>query len=177
MSMLENSRRIIEKERQEIEEDKARIQTLQKQLEAKNEKIDSAKERILREANEKAREVLQEAKDIADHFETINFHQPQATIPSGSTTSNGGCYVATAVYGSYDCPEVWTLRRFRDCTLYESWYGRTFIKAYYAISPTLVKWFGKTQWFKKSWSMVLDRFVAKLNNDGVANTPYNDRRC
>ena len=26
----------------------------------------------------------------------------------------GGCYVATAVYGSYDCPQVWTLRRVRD---------------------------------------------------------------
>ena len=28
-----------------------------------------------------------------------------------------GCYVATAVYGSYDCPEIWTLRRFRDKVL------------------------------------------------------------
>ena len=27
---------------------------------------------------------------------------------------NNGCYVATCVYGSYDCPEVWVLRRFRD---------------------------------------------------------------
>ncbi|MFR9028073.1 MAG: DUF2726 domain-containing protein [Clostridium sp.] len=25
-----------------------------------------------------------------------------------------GCYIATAVYGSYDCPQVWVLRRFRD---------------------------------------------------------------
>ena len=30
---------------------------------------------------------------------------------SGSSSSGRGCYVATAVYGSYDCPEVWTLRR------------------------------------------------------------------
>ena len=28
--------------------------------------------------------------------------------------SKGGCYIATAVYGSYDCPQVWTLQRF--CT-------------------------------------------------------------
>ncbi len=41
-----------------------------------------------------------------------------------------GCYVATAVYGSYDCPEVWTLRRYRDNTLAETWYGRVFIKLY-----------------------------------------------
>ena len=44
-----------------------------------------------------------------------------------------------------------TLRRFRDYTLAESWYGRAFIRTYYAISPTLVKWFGETNWFKKMW--------------------------
>lgn len=38
--------------------------------------------------------------------------------------ATGGCYVATAVYGSYDCPQVWTLRRYRDYTLAETWYGR-----------------------------------------------------
>ncbi|MDO5478959.1 MAG: CFI-box-CTERM domain-containing protein [Clostridia bacterium] len=58
------------------------------------------------------------------------------------TINTGGCYVATAVYGSYDCPEVWTLRRFRDDTLAKTWYGRMFIRVYYAVSPTLVKWFG-----------------------------------
>lgn len=56
-----------------------------------------------------------------------------------------GCYIATAVYGSYDCPEVWTLRRFRDNTLDRTWYGRAFIRAYYAVSPTLVRWFGQGQ--------------------------------
>lgn len=35
-----------------------------------------------------------------------------------------GCYVATCVYGSYDCPQVWTLRRFRDNTLAETMLGR-----------------------------------------------------
>ena len=87
----------------------------------------------------------------------------------------GGCYVATAVYGSYDCPEVWTLRRFRDNTLAETWYGRAFIRVYYAISPTLVKWFGKTEWFKNLWKPTLDRMVENLNDSGVEDTPYNDR--
>lgn len=86
-----------------------------------------------------------------------------------------GCYVATAVYGSYDCPEVWTLRRFRDNTLAETWYGRAFIHTYYAISPTLVKWFGHTEWFKKMWKEPLDSLVRKLQSEGVENTPYNDR--
>lgn len=88
----------------------------------------------------------------------------------------GGCYVATAVYGSYDCPQVWTLRRFRDYTLAETWYGRAFIHTYYAISPTIVKWFGKTEWFKKMWRGKLDKMVYKLNENGVENTPYEDKK-
>ena len=83
--------------------------------------------------------------------------------------------MATAVYGSYDCPEVWTLRRFRDNTLAETWYGRAFIRTYYAISPTLVKLFGNTEWFKNMWKPTLDKMVKKLNNNGVDNTAYNDR--
>ena len=90
-------------------------------------------------------------------------------------SSSGGCYVATAVYGSYDCPQVWTLRRYRDYTLAETWYGRAFIKTYYAISPTLVKWFGHTEWFKKMWKGKLDRMVENLKSEGVEDTPYEDR--
>lgn len=86
-----------------------------------------------------------------------------------------GCYVATAVYGSYDCPQVWTLRRYRDYTLADTWYGRAFIHTYYAVSPTLVKWFGETEWFKNMWKPKLDRMVKKLNEKGVADTPYLDR--
>ena len=86
-----------------------------------------------------------------------------------------GCYVATCIYGSYDCPQVWTLRRYRDDTLGATWYGRLFIRTYYTISPTLVKWFGNTNWFKKLWKGKLDRMVAKLQSNGVENTPYEDK--
>ena len=89
---------------------------------------------------------------------------------------HGNCYIATAVYGSYDCPEVWTLRRYRDYNLAKTWYGRTFIYTYYAISPTIVKLFGKTQWFKKMFKDKLDRMVKKLQSEGYESTPYNDKR-
>lgn len=71
------------------------------------------------------------------------------TTPEQAQSKSGGCYVATAVYGSYDCPQVWTLRRYRDYTLAETWYGRAFIYTYYAISPTLVKWFGTQSGLRK----------------------------
>ena len=95
------------------------------------------------------------------------------SVPEGVST--GGCYVATAVYGSYDCPQVWALRRYRDNILAETWLGRAFIKTYYAISPTLVKWFGKTEWFKNMWRGTLDRMVQKLQSKGVESTPYEDK--
>lgn len=95
--------------------------------------------------------------------------------PENEALNSGWCYVATAVYGSYDCPEVWTLRRFRDDTLAETWHGRAFVKTYYAISPTLVKWFGHTEWFKKMWRGTLDRMVKNLQNRGFESTPYEDK--
>lgn len=115
-----------------------------------------------------------------DFIAPLGLAHTKPTIKKVETTqtaskSGGGCYVATAVYGSYDCPQVWTLRRFRDNTLAETWYGRAFIHTYYAISPTLVKWFGKTEWFKNLWKPTLDRMVERLNNEGVENTPYSDR--
>jgi len=95
----------------------------------------------------------------------IDFEKPE----------NGGCYIATAVYGSYDCPEVWTLRRYRDNVLDSSWYGRLFIRCYYAISPTLVKWFGETNWFKRIFRKRLSQWVYKLNEQGFQGTPYRDK--
>lgn len=105
----------------------------------------------------------------------IREKDPDFVIDDIPEVTKFGCYVATCVYGSYDCPEVWTLRRYRDNTLASTWYGRAFIHIYYAISPTLVKWFGKREWFKKMWKGKLDRMVAKLQAEGVENTPYNDK--
>ena len=99
----------------------------------------------------------------------------EETLLKHHAQPKGGCYVATAVYGSYDCPEVWTLRRFRDNTLAETCYGRAFIHVYYAISPTLVKWFGDADWFKNIWRAILNKMVKKLQGKGVENTPYKDK--
>lgn len=101
--------------------------------------------------------------------------QAKDTSYKKPAVQSGGCYIATAVYGSYNCPEVWTLRRYRDNTLASSWYGRSFIRFYYALSPTLVKWFGNKTWFKSIWKPALDHFVKKLNSHGVLDTPYNDK--
>ena len=101
---------------------------------------------------------------------------PPAPRPVLQEEPRGGCYVATAVYGSYDCPEVWTLRRYRDNTLAQTLWGRAFIHTYYAVSPTLVKWFGNTTWFRKFFKNRLDKFVARLQQKGTEDTPYSDKQ-
>ena len=100
------------------------------------------------------------------------------TLPNYQLPSipSAGCYIATAVYGSYDCPQVWTLRRYRDDTLAAWWFGRCFIHFYYAISPTLVHWFGKNKLFINSWKRILDWKVRQLNKAGVSDLPYKDQK-
>ncbi|MBQ9492954.1 MAG: BspA family leucine-rich repeat surface protein, partial [Oscillibacter sp.] len=92
-----------------------------------------------------------------------------------ASASAQGCYVATSVYGSYDCPEVWTLRRFRDNVLAKTWYGRLFIRFYYAVSPTAVRLFGDCEWFQNFFRGRLDKMVDGLQSSGFASTPYQDK--
>ena len=94
---------------------------------------------------------------------------------STSGSSSDGCYIATAVYGSYDCPEVWMLRRFRDEVLRASVLGRLFIRGYYAVSPGLARHLGSKQLFQKPVKMALDSFVSHLKKAGFRDTPYHGR--
>ena len=93
---------------------------------------------------------------------------------TGGYTHSGGCYVATCVYGSYDCLEVWVLRRYRDRRLSKTFFGRMFIRIYYTVSPTIVRWFGERSSFQKFWRKRLDKMVKKLQEEGIENTPYKD---
>lgn len=91
---------------------------------------------------QKSKDEPERAKKYAERILEMDPNNEYAKKLLMPETKSGGCYVATAVYGSYDCPEVWTLRRFRDSTLASTWYGLLFTKTYYAVSPTLVRWFG-----------------------------------
>ena len=87
---------------------------------------------------------------------------------------HGACYIASAVYGSYDCPPVWTLRRYRDFYLKKTLAGRSFIRIYYAISPSLVSIFGNSTLIHKWTKKLLDQFVSYLNRKGISSKYYRD---
>lgn len=91
------------------------------------------------------------------------------------STTPGGCYVATAVYGSYDCPEVWVLRRWRDSRLASTTAGRQVIRLYYGISPAVVRSVGNQAWFTAVVRRPLDHFVGHLEESGYSSLPYSDR--
>ena len=111
------------------------------------------------------------------HFSQVQLpvQPPVIQTPHQPAKEKSGCYVATCVYGSYDCPEVWVLRRYRDNTLDNNFLGKAFIKVYYALSPTLVKLFGKQKWFIYACKSIINLVVNKLLAKGIENTPYSDK--
>lgn len=123
---------------------------------------------VIKELRDRTGLGLAEAKSIVDTVMSNSSNIP-------NSTQQGGCYIATCVYGSYDCPEVWILRRYRDYKLDSTFFGKCFIKIYYAISPKLVKWFGNTKCFKKVWKTRLDKMVNNLREQGYSDTKYIDK--
>ncbi len=75
-----------------------------------------------------------------------------------------GCYVATFAYESADHSQVKALRNFRDTVLIQSGFGRTFISAYYLLSPMLVKVLRKIPGARKFSRIFLDWLIALLPN-------------
>ena len=63
-----------------------------------------------------------------------------------SMSSTGGCFIATAAYGSYLEPRVQALRDFRDHALAPHPAGRAFIRLYERLSPPLAGWIAPRPW-------------------------------
>lgn len=104
------------------------------------------------------------ASVINSYNEKIKKYDSTYQPPKTNMSRESGCFIATAIYGSYNCPQVWILRRYRDYSLSKTWYGRLFINSYYAISPTIVKHFGKRKWFVNIFKNKLDNIIVKLNS-------------
>lgn len=63
--------------------------------------------------------------------------QPITLLSSGKNDDGGGCFIATAAYGSYLDPHVVTLRKFRDDYLLTNEPGKLLVAAYYSLSPPI----------------------------------------
>jgi hypothetical protein len=61
------------------------------------------------------------------------------TAPEGAGGPGGGCFIATACYGSAFSKEVRVLSGFRDRCLLGSGLGRAFVRGYYRMSPPVAE--------------------------------------
>ncbi|MBN1405225.1 MAG: PKD domain-containing protein [Candidatus Omnitrophica bacterium] len=81
---------------------------------------------------------------------------------SGSSSSKGGvsyCFIATAAYGSSDCKDVMTLRRFRDKFLLTNSFGKNFVACYYKYSPKMADYIRNKPALRKTTRMLLKPLV------------------
>lgn len=65
--------------------------------------------------------------------------------PSVGQEKKGGCFIATASYGSPFAAEVMVFREFRDKKLLPSKLGSAFVQAYYFVSPTVARVISKSE--------------------------------
>ena len=80
------------------------------------------------------------------------------------TLEKKGCFIATAVYGGADTPEVQQFYRIRDHYLSQSVAGRFFIAFYYKVSPGMARWIQNKPILKQlTRTLVLDRILRRFN--------------
>jgi len=89
---------------------------------------------------------------------------PEYILSNITVRQNEGCYIATCIYGDYDCSQVLVLRHYRDNYLMRNLCGKIFVNIYYFISPIIVKYFGEIRIFKNILKPILDKIVKIIKN-------------
>tara|TARA_B100000315_G_scaffold116233_1_gene106606 strand:+ start:38196 stop:39914 length:1719 start_codon:yes stop_codon:yes gene_type:complete len=93
-----------------------------------------------------ATDIIQTIKDTVDPLSSLSGViatggriNAYTAVYSGGNGDGGGCFIATAAFGSIMDPHVKILRHFRDRYLKTSRLGRTFVNFYYKQSPSIAK--------------------------------------
>ena len=88
--------------------------------------------------------------------------RPSTSAGGNTSTTSSGCFIATAVYNSYDHPQVLVLREFRDRVLFPRLWGRMFIQMYYKVGPLIAPHVAKSSRWKPFCRNILDHLVAHI---------------
>ena len=114
---------------------------------------------------------IEKCRTMPCFYRSDNLKNTYQMRPIGDNHDNGdaskkmrSCYIATAVYGDKEAPEVCRLRRFRDESLNTSHLGRRLCMLYYKISPRLARRLTTDSPVSRAVRRVLDIFVKRLGD-------------
>jgi hypothetical protein len=80
---------------------------------------------------------------------------PEPVVGFPPLKDAGGCFIATAAYGSPMAPQVDVLRVWRDRHLRPHWPGRAFVRAYETVSPPLADAIRDSAWLRAGVRVLL----------------------
>jgi len=106
--------------------------------------------------------------DITTNLELAGTEETQVSEDSQSpSSSDGGCLIATATYGSELAPQVQQLRELRDNTLLQTSSGAAFMDGfnsfYYSFSPTIADWERENPVLKETVKLLITPLLTSLS--------------
>jgi M6 family metalloprotease-like protein len=91
----------------------------------------------------------------------------EAPPADAGSPSGGGCFIATAAYGSYLDPHVKALRAFRDRSLMSNGPGRAFVGLYYRWSPPAADFIRSHDAARRATRWALTPIVGAVEHPGA----------
>jgi len=82
------------------------------------------------------------------------------TTTSSEDSSEGGCFIATAAYGSYLQKDVQLLRNFRDTYLLTNVLGKEFVNVYYEYSPPIASYIANHEYLRTFTRWILTIIIS-----------------
>ncbi len=89
---------------------------------------------------------------------------PSSPSSAGGGSSGGGCFIATAAFGSYRAPEVILLQKFRDRILLTNLPGRLFVDFYYRVSPSIADFISQYDALRSATRLALQPLIFSIQH-------------